>query len=116
VAIAVAGGLDRSPLEGPFFFLGLGLLVAAFVTAGLAITEGRKVAARILGTVGALVVGITVSGLVERVMGALVPDSAGWVQAEAGLWAISTITAAVLLIWSAAGRRDASTSDLSRSA
>jgi hypothetical protein len=116
VAIAVAGGLDRSPLEGPFFFLGLGLLVAAFVAAGLALTEGRKVAARILGTVGALVVGIAVSGLVERSVGALVPDSAGWVQEEAGLWAISTITAVAMLIWWTTQRRNASTSDLSRSA
>jgi hypothetical protein len=116
VAIAVAGGLGRSPFEGPFFFLGLGRLPVAFVAAGLALTEGRNGAARVLGVVAALVVGIAVSGLLPAAMGALVPDSAGWVEAEAGLWAIGTITAATFLVWWSARRRDRSTPDLSRSA
>ena len=115
VAIAVAGGLGRSPFEGPFFFLGLGLLLAAFVAAGLALTAGRGIGARVLGVVGALVVGIALSGLLQAAMGALVPDSAGWVQAEAGLWAISTVTAVTFLVWWSARRRDVSTPDLSRS-
>lgn len=115
VVIAVAGGLDRSPLEAPLFFLGLVLLVAAFVAAGLALTAGRGNVARVLGVVGALVVGIAVSGLVETGVGALVPGSAGWVQEEAGLWAISTMTAVAFLVWWAAARRRAGTSEVSRS-
>ena len=115
VAIATAGGLGRSALEGPFFFLGVALLVAAFVSAGLALTAGRGTGARVLGVVGALVVGLAISALVEMGVGALVPDSAGWVAAEAGLWTISTITAVTFLVWWGARRRDGSTSELSRS-
>jgi hypothetical protein len=115
VVIGVAGGLGRSPLEGPFFFLGVALLLASFVAAGLALTAGRGNGARVLGVVGAFVVGIAVSGLVETGVSALVPDSAGWVAAEAGLWTVSTITAVTFLVWWGTRRRDGSTSQFSRS-
>ena len=114
VAIGIAGGLELSPFEGPLFFLGLALLVAAFVTAGLALTAGRPAPARILGVVGAVVVGMAVSGLVETGVGALVPESAGWVQAEAGLWTISVLSAVVLLVWSR--QREGTRSEVSRTA
>jgi hypothetical protein len=114
VAIGTAGGLELSPFEGPLFFLGLALLVAAFVTAGLALTAGRPVPVRILGAIGALVVGLAVSGLIEAGMGALVPESAGWVEAEAGLWTISVLSAVVLLIWSR--QREGTRAEVSRSA
>ena len=99
VAIGIAGGLDRSPFEGPLFFAGLLLLVAAFLSAGLALTAGRGIAVRILGSVGAVVIGIAVSLVVETGVGAFVPDSAGWVKEEAGLWVIGALTAAVFTAW-----------------
>ena len=99
-AIAVAGGLDRSPLEAPLFGLGLFLLVVAFVATGLAMTSGRGTGMRIAGALGSLLIGFLMFLLVEEAVGALVPDSAGWVKEEAGLWAASGLAAAALLVWS----------------
>jgi len=104
VAIAVAGGLDRSPLEGPLFFLGLVAVVVAFVAAGVAATRGRSAAVRALGGVAGFLVGLALSALVASVVGALVPESAGWVQEEAGLWAVGLL--AVGLTALVARRRD----------
>lgn len=53
-AIAVAGGLDQSPFEGPLFGLGLILLLTAFAATGLAITTGRRTGMRVLGAGGGL--------------------------------------------------------------
>lgn len=106
LVIGLAGGLDRSPLEGPFFFLGLVLLVVAFAAAGIAATAGRPRPVRILGAVGAVLVGVAASLLVETGVGALVPESAGWVKEEAGLWATSVLTAALLLLWVTARERE----------
>ncbi|HZI97553.1 MAG TPA: hypothetical protein VFD41_08520 [Actinomycetales bacterium] len=59
VAIGIAGGLDRSPLEGPLFLLGL-----------------------LAGAVAAPIVMIAV----QTVVVAVLPASVGWVEHEAGLW------------------------------
>lgn len=109
VAIAIAGGLDRSPLEGPLFVLGLLSLVVAFVATGLAMTAGRGIGVRILGAVGGLLVGALVFILLEDSVAALVPESAGWVKEEAGLWAVSLVSAAAILLWArrTADRQDA---------
>lgn len=99
VAIGIAGGLDRSPVEGPLFVLGLLSLVVAFVATGLAMTAGRGIAVRILGAVGGLLVGALMFMLLEDPVGSLVPESAGWVKEEAGLWAVSLVSAAAILLW-----------------
>ena len=99
IAIAVAGGLDQSPLEGPLFFLGLVLICVAFVAAGLAAAAGRDTGMRVLGGVGGLVGGLLLFILVESAVGAAVPDSAGWVKEEAGLWVASVLTAGFMLSW-----------------
>lgn len=99
-AIAVAGGLDRSPFEGPLFFLGLILLLVAFVAAGLALAAGRGTVMKVLGALGGLLVGLVVFLFIEEAVGAMVPESAGWVKEEAGLWVASGLTAAAMLVWS----------------
>lgn len=99
VVIAVAGGLDRSPLEGPLFLLGMLLLALAAVAAGLAGTRGRVPVVRAAGVVGSVLVGIVAFWIVESAVGALVPASAGWVREEAGLWAVSLFAAAGLGAW-----------------
>ena len=43
VAIGTAGGLDKSPLEGPLFFAGCSCFVVASVALGVAITRGAPV-------------------------------------------------------------------------
>lgn len=104
VAIWVAGGLDESPLEGPLFVVGFLCLLIAFGAVGVALTRGRSTGLRVLGAVAALVVGLVLFVLVESLVGSLVPDDAGWVQEEAGLWVVSVATAAVLLAWLARSR------------
>jgi membrane associated rhomboid family serine protease len=100
LAIAVAGGLDKSPVEGPLFALGLLLFAVAWVAFGVAVTAGRGTAMQVVGAIVGLLVAALLFMFVEDPVGALVPESAGWVTEEAGLWAISLITAAVVLVWS----------------
>ena len=101
LAIWAAGGLEKSPLEGPLFFLGL---LAALVTGaafGAALTAGRptwlRAAAGVAGVIGALL--LVSAG--DALSGAVVPDSAGWVQEEAGLW----LAALLLLVLTAVALR-----------
>ena len=99
IAIAVAGGLSQSRLEGPLFFLGLIFIFVSFVAAGLAATASRGTALRILGALGGAVVGFLLFVLIETAVGAVVPTSAGWVREEAGLWVASVLVAAIMLGW-----------------
>ena len=104
LAIGVAGGLGKSPLEGPLFVLGLILFVVAWVALGVGLTAGRGTALRILGAVGGLVVAALLFAFIEDPVGGLVPESAGWVKEEAGLWLISVVTAVGILLWSRSGQ------------
>jgi hypothetical protein len=63
-----------------------------------------------LGAVGAIMVGLALSGLVETLVGAVVPDSAGWVKEEAGLWVVSGASALVLPAWLLRSRSHAAAS------
>lgn len=99
IVIAAAGGLDQSALESPLFILGLLLISIAFAAGGFAAAEGRGTAMRAVGVVGGVVVGLLLFILVETAVGAVVPDSAGWVKEEAGLWVASVVTAAIMLGW-----------------
>ena len=85
--------------------LGLISLVVAFVATGVAMTAGRGTAIRILGGVAGLLVFAFVFAFLEDPVGGLVPESAGWVQEEAGLWVIALVSAAAILLW--ARRTDA---------
>lgn len=99
VAIAVAGGLDESPLEGPLFVVGLVAIVAAFGAFGVALAGRRAIGYRALAGVAGALLGLGAVILVESLVGALVPSSAGWVQEEAGLWVAAALTAALLIVW-----------------
>jgi hypothetical protein len=105
LAIWNAGGLDKSRLESPLFAVGLILIVLAYAALGLAFTAGRELWLRVTGLIVGIVVGTGLFLLVEEVVGTLVPDSAGWVQEEAGLWVGSALTAALVLGWLASGER-----------
>ena len=104
IAIGVAGGLGKSPLEGPLFALGLGLFVIAWVALGIGLTAGRGMPLRILGAIGGLVIAALLFAFIEDPVGGLVPESAGWVKEEAGLWVISVATAVGILLWSRSGQ------------
>ncbi len=86
VAIGLAGGLDRSPLEGPLFFLGLASFVATVVLLALALTPGRPPALRALAVLVGVVTAIGFSVATEVLLTAVRPADPSWVWSEVGLW------------------------------
>lgn len=99
VAIGVAGGLDQSPLEGPLYLLGLVSIVVAFAALGVAVAGDRAVIVTIIGAVVGVLVGFALSMLASVAATAIIPDSAGWVQAEAGLWFSALLALGVTAYW-----------------
>lgn len=103
LVIAIAGGLDRSPLEGPLFLLGLVLYIAGVIAIGWALTSGRSGQARALGAGAAFVMGAVLFVLVDAAVAGMAPDDPHWVWEEAQLWIASTAT---VLAWFALRGRD----------
>ena len=99
VAIGAAGGLDRSPFEGPLYLLGLVAIIAAFAALGVAVAGQRSVVVRAAGAALGVLVGLGLSMLSSVLATELVPDSAGWVQAEAGLWFSALLALGVTAYW-----------------
>jgi len=99
VAIGLAGGLDRSPFESPLFGLGLVAIVAAFASLGVAATRERPLTFRIIGGAVGLLIGLALSMLASFVAAALIPESAGWVRKEAGLWLSALLALLVTALW-----------------
>lgn len=98
IAIAVAGGLDRSVLEGPLYLVGLLAIVVAFAAIGVSAARGRSLTLRVFAGVLGVVVGLVFSWAVEAAVGAVSPQSAGWVWEEAALWIISLLTLVVSVL------------------
>lgn len=101
VAIGVAGGLDRSPWEGPLFILGLLAHVTAFGTLGAAITAGRSLPRRALAAAAGVAAGYVLSMLAAALAAGIMPASTGWVRSEAGLWLAALLAVAVTAVWHA---------------
>ena len=99
VAIGVAGGLDQSPFEGPLYLLGLVSIVVAFAALGVAVAGERAVIVKVIGAVVGVLVGFALSMLASVAATAITPDSAGWVQAEAGLWFSALLALGVTVYW-----------------
>jgi hypothetical protein len=99
VVIAIAGGLGRSPLEGPLFVAGLVLFAIGSAAVGVELAGDQRTAVRAAGAVGGLALGAVVYWVVSTVVGALVPGRFGWVQDESGLWAVGLFSSAVLGLW-----------------
>lgn len=92
VAIGVAGGLDKSPFEGPLFLAGLVCFVGAAAALGVALTRGRPGWLRaVTGVVVAPVVGIGFTLVIDALVGAMQPASPlrHWVWSEVNLWVIA---------------------------
>lgn len=103
IVIAVAGGVGRSPLEGPLFLLGLLACVVAGVLVGAAFFVRRSPAWRTLGALLSFVVLTVVGGVVQALAtsGAAHPP---WWRGEVNLWAVMlTVLAGAVL----ARRREA---------
>ena len=99
VAIGAAGGLDRSPFEGPLYLLGLVAIVAAFAALGVAAAGQRSAVVRAVGAALGVLVGVGLSMVSSVIATELVPDSAGWVQAEAGLWFSALLALGITALW-----------------
>ena len=108
-AIAMAGGLDRSPLEGPLFVAGLLSSLAAVIAISLTLTHARSVLGRIGAVLAALAgVFVLVAGL-NMAIARIQPTDPSWVWAEINLW----ITAAFVLGTALVARRSAAADDRS---
>ena len=111
-AIGVAGGLGRSPFEGPLFFTGLVCFVVAAVALGVALTRGRPVWVRAAtGVVLAPVLGIGFTVVVDALVGALRPTSPlrHWAWSEVNLWVVAIVALGLAL---AARRQQAAGADV----
>jgi ABC-type spermidine/putrescine transport system permease subunit II len=99
IAIGMAGGLGKSPFEGPLFFAGLVSFVIAAVSLGVALTVRARTWQRIFAGVGAFGVGLVgflvVDGLVASMRGP--EESAHWVWMELNLWIMGTVGLLVAL-------------------
>lgn len=93
VAIGVAGGLDRSPLEGPLVLLGFGTSLVAVAALGVALTASRPVALRVAAAVGAMVAWFVLLLALDAAVSAVEPSDPGWAWEEISLW----VAAALLL-------------------
>ena len=111
IAIGVAGGLDKSPLEAPLFFFGLVCFVVAAVALGVAMTRGRHTLIRVAAGIGGLAGGFAFTTLVDATVGAFHSTDAErhWVWVEFNLWvaAATALTIAVLVARKPAGSDDA---------
>ena len=98
IAIAMAGGLDRSPAEGPLFVLGL---VAALVGAGAfgaALPAGRSVGIRVLAGAAGVVTMVLLSVGVGALVTAVQPADPSWVFGEVNLW-VGALTLLGVVVW-----------------
>lgn len=113
VAIGVAGGLDKSPLEAPMFFCGLISFIVAVVSLGVALPAGSRTWVRVVGGVGAVVVGIAYTTVVDELVNAYRepgPDR-HWAWTETNLWVVSlTVLALAWALWLRQDRLDGVTS------
>lgn len=96
VAIGTAGGLDRSPAEGPLFFAGLVAALVASAALGVALLAERGRAARVAGGVLGPVLGMAAGAAVDAAVGLVHPytEERAWAWSEVSLW----VLAAVLLV------------------
>lgn len=111
IAIGVAGGLDKSPLEGPMFFCGLTSFIVAVVSLGVALTAGSRTWLRVVGGIGAVVVGIVFTTIVDELVNAYREPGADrhWAWTEVNLWIVSLTVLAIT--WTLASRRKAHAPD-----
>ena len=98
LVIGLAGGNDRSPLEGPLFLLGLALAVATAVLLGLAAAGPRRWWWKVAGVVGAALVAL-LSASADAVVKAVEPQPHGWAWGEVNLWvlAVALLVATVVV-------------------
>ena len=105
LAIGAAGGLGRSPFEGPLFLAGLLSFVVAAVALGVAALPGRGRGIRALAGLGTLLAGVAVAAGVDALVSTFQPADADrhWARTEVNLWAVAVL-ALLLALWLNRGR------------
>ena len=93
LAIWAAGGLGKTSLEDVGWAAGTLLFLVSWAALGAAVAAGRATWLRIVAAVIGVVLGLALFMLLDGSADAL-PQSAGWVREEAGLWAVALVTLA----------------------
>ena len=108
IAIAAAGGLDKSPLEGPLFFTGLISFVVAAVALGIAAVPRAATWLRALAGVAGFAAGLGLTLAVDAIVGSFHASGAErhWVWVEFNLW-VAALTALTLTVLVHRSRQDA---------
>jgi hypothetical protein len=88
VAIGVAGGLDKSPFEGPFFLIGLVCFVVAVCTLAVSAVGRHGWLARIGAVIASVAGTVAVTAVIGLLIDAVV-TSDHWAWYELNLWVIS---------------------------
>ena len=94
LAIWEAGGLGKTSLEDLGWAVGTLLFLITWAALGAAFTAGRAIWLRIVASVLGVVLGFVLFATLDSAADVL-PESAGWVREEAGLWAAALVTLAV---------------------
>lgn len=99
LSIGLAGGLDKSPLEGPLFLAGLAASVVASVALGVALTRGRAGWLRAVTGLGTLLGGFGVAMAVDASVGLFetADQARHWVWTEFNLWVLAVLILALTL-------------------
>jgi hypothetical protein len=109
VAIGLAGGLDKSPAEGPLFLLGLLAHLTGWIALAVWSTRGRTRGIR-TAVVAATVPAVVLATLViQLLIGVLEPADPAWFWSELNLWVLSV---ALLVLATSVVRRSAGVAGL----
>ena len=105
VAIALAGGLDRSPAESPLFFLGLIASLVAVSSLLLIWTFGRPWPVRLLAALAGLPALFLLVLALETMIEWVQPAHPGWVWSEISLWVVAAgLLGAAIVVRRQSGR------------
>ncbi len=103
VAIAIAGGLDKSPVEAPLFLLGLMSALVGAAALGASLTPGKSTWVRVVAAAGGVVALIAVAIAGGAAAQAAQPADPGWAWGEINLWVSALVL--VSAVWLADRRR-----------
>ncbi len=107
IAIGLAGGLDRSPAEGPLFLVGLAFALVGAGAFGAALTADKSLALRVLAGTAMILGLVLVTGVGGAVAVAAQPDDPSWVWGEINLWVSALALLAAVLVWRSGRSRPA---------
>jgi hypothetical protein len=97
IVIALAGGLGKSPAEGPLFLLGLASCVVAAVATGIALGRPAHWWSTIAWGVAGLVAVSLLGTVAQAVVTGVEPSSPAWVWGEINLWVMAVAVLALNL-------------------